>query len=105
MESQMALGTHSGSYHYGDHAAVCDICGIRFRRSQLRYNWKRQLVCGEDFDPRNPQDYAVTPRQDRQAVVNPRPEPTCVYVDSSLAPDYDSLPAQTGTGSNHVYSS
>lgn len=101
----MAIGWHSGTYHEGDHAAICDICGIRFRRSQLRYNWKRQLVCDRDYEVRNPQDYAVKPRTDKQAVVNPRPEPTVTYVDTSLAPDYDSFPAQTGTGSNHVYSS
>lgn len=76
----MGLGRHSGHYHEGDHAAICDICGFRFRRSQLSFNWKGQLVCGRDWEARNPQEYAVHPRGDIQGVPNPRPRTTPVYI-------------------------
>ena len=95
----MGLGRHSGAYHEGDHAAVCDICGFRFRRSQLQYNWKRQLVCSRDWEERNPQEYAVHPRGDAQGVADPRPRPAVVYIQQSweLRADGD-LPTITGDG-------
>ncbi len=101
----MAIGWHSGTYHEGDHAAVCDICGIRFRRSQLRHNWKRQLVCGRCYDERNPQDYKITPKGDQQAVVGARPEPAPIFADPSIPPDPTVYPSLTGTGGNSWYSS
>lgn len=95
----MGLGNHSGSYHEGDHAAVCDICGFRFRRSQLAYNWKQQLVCANDWEPRNPQEYAVHPRADIQGVPNPRPRGEPTFIPQYYEGDGDgSIPAITGAG-------
>jgi hypothetical protein len=102
----MALGQHSGAYHEGDHAVICDICGFRYRRSEMRYNWKHQLVCiSKCFETRNPQDYAIHPKGDIQSVPDPRPRTAPVFVDIAAPPDYNSLPATCGTGPNTVQSS
>lgn len=41
----------------GDWNAVCDICGFRFKASQLRKNWKGEYVCRDDFELRHPQEF------------------------------------------------
>jgi hypothetical protein len=64
------------AYRPNDHYVTCDICGGKFYRSECFKTWNNLIVCPQDFDgPRNPQDYRVRPRADKQNVKNPRPEP------------------------------
>ncbi len=67
----------SDYYLHGDANAVCDRCGFKFKRSQLRREWTGLLVCGLDgnqcWEPRHPQDRLKAVR-DRQTVPNARPE-------------------------------
>src|SRR5262245_12086571 len=48
----------------GDWNALCDICGGKFKASQLRENWKGQMVCQEDWETRHPQELIRIPRDD-----------------------------------------
>lgn len=67
----------------GDPNMVCDICGFVKRRSQMRKNWKGQVVCADTcFETRHPQEL-VRSVVSRMAVRNARPEPPEVY-----APEY-----------------
>ena len=96
----MGLGYHSGAYHEGDHAVICDICGLRFRKSQTSYNWKHQLVCGHCWEERNPQEYQVTPKGDPQGVPDPRPRSTVTYIQQyyELKESSGDIPAIIGAG-------
>ena len=47
----------------GDWNAVCDICGFRFKASQLKRNWKNEYVCENDFELRNAQDFIRVPTE------------------------------------------
>jgi len=40
----------------GDHNVFCDVCGFKFKASELRKRWDGMMVCGEDFEVRHPQD-------------------------------------------------
>lgn len=58
----------------GDSNAVCDVCGFKFKRSQLRKRWDGAMVCSQDFELRHPQDN-IKPRTERNNIRDPRPEP------------------------------
>ena len=55
----------------GDYNALCDRCGLKFKRSELRYTWDRLLVCDKCWEPRHPQDF-VRGRKDIQRVPDAR---------------------------------
>jgi hypothetical protein len=62
------------SVTHGDWNAICDVCGFKFKASQLRRRWDGFMVCSEDYEERHPQDL-LRVRPDRQSVPWVRPEP------------------------------
>lgn len=66
-------------YFSGDAIGICDVCGFRYRMSQLRKRWDGVMVCSEDFEERHPQDF-VRAVKDNFAVKNARPEPADVFL-------------------------
>lgn len=85
----MSQGGNSGDfYRSGDWLAVCDICGFRFYASQLKKNWKGEMVCEADFELRHPQEFIRVPKEDI-SVPWARPEsdleigPACFIWDQS----------------------
>lgn len=57
----------------GSHKVVCDMCGQVRHREDVRYNWKRQLVCTDRcFEERHPQDF-VQALPDSAIVEDARP--------------------------------
>lgn len=51
-------------YKPGDWNAICDVCGFRFKASELTKNWKGEYVCKPDWEPRHPQTYIRVPHED-----------------------------------------
>ena len=43
-------------YKKGDWNAICDVCGFKFKASQLRRRWDGMRVCQDDYETRHPQD-------------------------------------------------
>lgn len=41
----------------GEWNVVCDICKFKFKSSKLKLNWRGQMVCEDDWEPRNIQDF------------------------------------------------
>lgn len=85
----MSDGGNSGNYYKaGDWLACCDICGFRFKSSELRKNWKNEMVCKEDYELRHPQEF-IRVRPEKIAVPWARPEtdlsigPACFLWDMS----------------------
>lgn len=54
-------------YKHGDHNAICDYCGMKFKASDLKLTWDNYLACKKCWEPRQPQDF-VRGKIDRQAV-------------------------------------
>lgn len=51
-------------YKHGDWNAICDICGFKFKASQLKKNWKGEMVCEQDWETRHPQELLRVPKDD-----------------------------------------
>lgn len=45
--------------------AICDRCGFEFRSDELRKMWNGLMVCSEDFEARNAQEFVRAPKPDR----------------------------------------
>lgn len=41
----------------GNYNAICDICGFKYKASELRKRWDGQMCCPEDFELRHPSDF------------------------------------------------
>jgi hypothetical protein len=63
----------------GGYNALCDICGFKFKASQLRKRWDNLMVCTSDYEQRHPQDL-IRLRPERQSVPWARPVPTPQFV-------------------------
>lgn len=40
----------------GNHNAICDVCGRKFKGQELRKRWDNLMVCHSDYEERHPQD-------------------------------------------------
>lgn len=57
----------------GDYIAICDFCGFKRRRSEMKMTWENWLVCRDTcWEPRHPQDITPPSFVDRQWVEEPR---------------------------------
>ena len=77
-------------YYPGKWKMVCDICGFEYYNTEMKKTWNNLFSCPECYDgPRNPQDYKVRPKQDRQVVRDARPEhsttPTVLKTDAATS--------------------
>ena len=66
-------------YKPGDHSVICDRTGMKVKASQTRKEWTGLIVRKESWEPRHPQEF-IRGRPDRQAVQDPRPEGTDLFV-------------------------
>lgn len=82
----------------GDHNVICDICGFKYKASQLMKQWDGLRVCREDYSPRHPQEF-VRGKKDDQSVPWTRGEGTDVETDTSgWADTTDPIPPGTNHG-------
>ncbi len=66
-------------YRSGDWNVICDICGRKVKRTNARLNWKRQLVCPRDWEPKHPQLFPSPRIRDGRPVKPARPEPADTF--------------------------
>jgi hypothetical protein len=59
----------------GDWNAICDVCGFKFKASQLVERWDGLMVCSKDWETRHPQEL-IRPIPDQQKLPWTRPEGT-----------------------------
>ncbi len=54
----MSFNRHRQGTRYvpGDHWAVCEVCNMDYRQSDLMLRWDGLKVCKKDFEPRHPLD-------------------------------------------------
>jgi len=68
----------------GEINAICDVCGFKFKMSELRQRWDGLLTCLDDWETRHPQE-KIHPIPDQQKLPWTRPEGTDVFVDVTYA--------------------
>ena len=67
------MTTHrTGSYDYN---VICDVCGFKFKASELRKRWDGFMVCAADWEPRNILDFYKT-KSDAHLLPFTRPDDT-----------------------------
>lgn len=64
---------HADYLKRGDWNAICDVCGFKFKASELRKRWDNLRVCKDDWELRQPQDFLKS-RPDKQNVPWTRPD-------------------------------
>lgn len=64
---------------WGDWNAICDVCGFKYKASQMYKRWDGLMVCKEDWETRHPQDLIKIPK-DIQSTPWSRPEPADVFI-------------------------
>lgn len=51
---------YRGNYFkMGDWNAICDMCGGKFKASELKEDWRGFMMCARDWEPRHPQDFVM----------------------------------------------
>ena len=74
-------------YLPGNYWCICDECGFKFRRKEMRLRWDNLWVCGKDWETRQPQDF-VTARIDVITVDPIRPVPAATYTGPTAMAEY-----------------
>jgi len=89
------LMSNQNRYEHGGHNKICNICGQKYKASDMEKMWNNTLVCKHDYEDRQPQD-TIRSRADRQRVDACRPESTSrtTYWDGSSMVDGDNDPSE-----------
>lgn len=69
----MANHPRNPGYIAGNEWVECEVCGLEYRKSQMRKRWDGYIVCPKDFELRHPQDF-VRARPDNntaKGLINP----------------------------------
>jgi hypothetical protein len=76
-------------YIPGEPWYICDICGLKGRRSDMVKNWKGQMVHKAScYESRHPQDFPAPSVSDQKAVRDVRPEQEYNFVSpGEVTPD------------------
>ena len=71
--------SYKSRWDNGGWNVICDQCGRMFKDSELQLRWDGFMVCSDDWEPRQPQDY-VHGVADIQAPKWARPEQTDSFI-------------------------
>jgi len=75
------------SWESGDNYAICDQCGRKWKRSEMLKQWDNLIVCPDDFEERQPQDF-VKAHRDQITVYDTRTEGEDTFI---TTPDPEDL--------------
>jgi len=48
---------NQNTLHMGDWNIICDVCGFKYKSSDIRKRWDNLYVCEDDWEPRHPMDF------------------------------------------------
>ena len=83
----------------GEWAAICDVCGWKYKASELKERWDGLRVCEPDWEPKPSQ--LIQPKFREQLTVPyvaPEPNETSVgptYISTSLGVQENTIPSST----------
>ncbi len=84
---------HADYLALGDWNALCDMCGKKFKASELQERWDKAMVCKDDWEPRHPQDF-VRGVPDIQTPPWTRPVPAPTWVAGQAPEDFVPPPSE-----------
>lgn len=68
--------------------ALCDVCGQKYKNTDLRERWDGLMVCTQDWEPQHPQ-LLIRPIPDQQPIPWSRPEPVDTFITHTYNPVTD----------------
>ncbi len=68
------------TYKAGNWNAICDVCGFKFKATEMKKRWDGLMVCEKDYELDHPQKY-LRVREDKTSVPWVRNRPPDVFVD------------------------
>lgn len=71
--------SYKPSWKPGDWLALCDVCGRKYKASQLKQRWDGLMCCSDDWEIRQPQDF-VRGVTDVMKTPWSRPEPSNYFI-------------------------
>ena len=48
---------NQNTYSHGDWNVICDVCGFKYKASDIKKRWDNLYVCADDWEPRHPMDF------------------------------------------------
>lgn len=63
----------------GEWNALCDVCGFKFKDTELKLRWDGLMVCSKDWETRHPQEL-IRPLPTEKAPKWTRPEGTDQFI-------------------------
>lgn len=85
----------------GQWNAICDRCGFKFKSGELKKDWQGLMVCKDDFELRNQQDF-LRIRPERIVPEWVRPRPPDVFVVSQGFLDKVSIDSGEQAGQDYI---
>lgn len=55
---------NQNTYIHGEWNAICDVCGFKFKASDLKKRWDGFMTCEDDWEPRHESDFFRAPKED-----------------------------------------
>jgi len=74
-------------YIPGDYWAICDVCGFKYRSSELKQRWDGNMVCEADYEVRHSLDF-IRSTYDDPSVPWARPRPPDKFVTVNFLSNY-----------------
>ena len=81
----------------GSYNAICDVCGFKYKASDLLKRWDGLMVCKWDWEPRHPQEFIKN--------INDQPKLPFTRPDSDgidVGPTYDCSVIDEASWSSHA---
>ena len=77
--------SYQSNYTRGLWLVICEACGRKYKNTELRQRWDGFMVCEDDWEPRQPQDF-VRGVADTQVAPWTRPEPADQFIPIHFTP-------------------
>lgn len=81
-------------YDSSTYNAICDVCGFKFKASELKERWDGLRVCEGDWETRHPQEL-IRSVPEEPALPWTRSEPSDVSVGPSYSDSYETATCTT----------
>lgn len=82
----------------GDYNCICDVCGFKYKASQMKKRWDGAIVCGPDWETRHPMDFLKSPKEaDPLPFTRPEPADQFVSVTYNTSAGNQELTVPSGT--------
>jgi hypothetical protein len=74
-------------YSHGNYNVICDLCGQKFKATELTMQWNYLFTCSTCYEPRNPQDFVKGIRDDMKVPIARPDATTPTFIVNEILPE------------------